>query len=575
MKHRKTPTLSLCMIVKNEEEFLGQCLESVRDIVDEMIIVDTGSEDRTVEIAESYGAKVYHHKWQGSFSEARNYGLQFATGDWILQMDADEALEKDDIPVIKKAIQSDVYNTIFVALLSRTAEGWGKHYFQRIFRRGKAYYEGIVHNQLKYEGAVLHSEIRIYHWGYNLSKERMKEKYHRTEMLLKKQLEEDATNPFTYCNYLRILRAQQRYDDVIREGRKALEICRDRMSEAHRQMLMYDTALCVMLTDREDESERMCRNVLADHPDNLDVLFLLGTILLNKKKFNEAIDVFSKFLKVKEKEKAHPQANQLIVDSYSFEHKVMVNISTSYYELGEYEKAKIAAEKAVKMNPEELSHQVALARVYCKLGYVEETTAIFDNIISGNMADSDFFIRWAALCTEYPRVGDRLKIIELGIDRHPDSDELRNSLAYAIYSEDPAEAEKEWKTAIEMNPDHIGAHAGLARLYANEGRHQELKKQVKIIIKKVKRRDIFKKVGGYCLHAQLYAEAIDLFSQYLDANPHDGEVLSDVATCYAKLGQYEAALFGYREAINLGFKNAELIKNMNIVMKFLEKAPAV
>ena len=262
------------MIVRNEEKFLGQCLESVKDVVDEMIIVDTGSEDRTVEIAESYGAGVYHHAWQGSFSEARNYGLQFATGDWILQMDADEALEKKDIPIIKKVIQSDRYNVILTALLSKTDEGWGKHYFQRIFRRGKAHYEGIVHNQLKFEGAALSTEIRIYHWGYNLSKEKMKEKYRRTERLLKKQLEEDQTNPFTYCNYLRVLRAQQRYDDVIREGRKALEICKGRMSEAHRQMVVYDTALCVMLTGKEDESESMCRDVLADHPNNLDLLFL-------------------------------------------------------------------------------------------------------------------------------------------------------------------------------------------------------------------------------------------------------------------------------------------------------------
>jgi len=65
----KKPTISLCMIVKDEEEFLAQCLESVKGVVDEMIIVDTGSKDRTIEIAKSYGAKVYEHPWQGSFSE--------------------------------------------------------------------------------------------------------------------------------------------------------------------------------------------------------------------------------------------------------------------------------------------------------------------------------------------------------------------------------------------------------------------------------------------------------------------------------------------------------------------------
>ena len=69
------PTLSLCLIVKDEEEFLPRCLDSVKDYVDEIIIVDTGSTDSTVEIAKRYGAKVYHHAWENSFSKARNYSL--------------------------------------------------------------------------------------------------------------------------------------------------------------------------------------------------------------------------------------------------------------------------------------------------------------------------------------------------------------------------------------------------------------------------------------------------------------------------------------------------------------------
>ncbi|MFN3480499.1 MAG: glycosyltransferase, partial [Thermodesulfovibrionales bacterium] len=83
-KTTKRPTLSLCMIVKNEERYLAQCLESVKGLVDEMIIVDTGSEDRTKEIAEIFGARVFEFQWNGDFSEARNFSLSKAEGDWIL-----------------------------------------------------------------------------------------------------------------------------------------------------------------------------------------------------------------------------------------------------------------------------------------------------------------------------------------------------------------------------------------------------------------------------------------------------------------------------------------------------------
>ena len=91
-------SISLCMIVRDEEEMLAACLESCREAVSEMIVVDTGSSDRTVEIAESFGARVLHFEWTGNFAEARNVGVDAATGDWILWLDADEQLEPGDAP---------------------------------------------------------------------------------------------------------------------------------------------------------------------------------------------------------------------------------------------------------------------------------------------------------------------------------------------------------------------------------------------------------------------------------------------------------------------------------------------
>lgn len=91
-----TPILSLCMIAKNEELHLARCLESVRGLANEMIVVDTGSTDRTVEIARSYGARVLHFTWQDDFSLARNYGLAAASGEWILALDADETIAARD-----------------------------------------------------------------------------------------------------------------------------------------------------------------------------------------------------------------------------------------------------------------------------------------------------------------------------------------------------------------------------------------------------------------------------------------------------------------------------------------------
>ncbi len=84
--------LSVCLITKNEEANLARCLESLRGLWDELIVVDTGSTDRTVEIAHSFGARLFHFTWQDDFSLARNFCISQATGDWILSIDADESI---------------------------------------------------------------------------------------------------------------------------------------------------------------------------------------------------------------------------------------------------------------------------------------------------------------------------------------------------------------------------------------------------------------------------------------------------------------------------------------------------
>jgi len=97
-------SISLCMIVKNEEYFLKSCLESIKDFVDEIIIVDTGSVDKTKEIAKTFTQLVYDFKWKDDFSLARNFSLQKATKDWILVLDADEKISERDFIRIKKLI---------------------------------------------------------------------------------------------------------------------------------------------------------------------------------------------------------------------------------------------------------------------------------------------------------------------------------------------------------------------------------------------------------------------------------------------------------------------------------------
>ncbi|MEC2873313.1 glycosyltransferase family 2 protein, partial [Bacillus cereus] len=101
----KEPIISLCMIVKNEESNIANCLKSAQGVVDEIIIVDTGSTDDTIAICETFNAKILNFKWNNSFAEARNFGLKQAKGDWILWLDADEEIDIEDGKKLKKCLK--------------------------------------------------------------------------------------------------------------------------------------------------------------------------------------------------------------------------------------------------------------------------------------------------------------------------------------------------------------------------------------------------------------------------------------------------------------------------------------
>ncbi|MEI6154124.1 MAG: glycosyltransferase, partial [Deltaproteobacteria bacterium] len=123
-------TLSLCMIVKNEEQHLIRCLLSATPVVDEMIVVDTGSTDRTKDIARAFGAKVFDFPWTNDFSEARNVSLSKATGDWILVLDADEVISALDYPAIEKIVKKKTAKPVAYTLNTRNytnevnSKGW-------------------------------------------------------------------------------------------------------------------------------------------------------------------------------------------------------------------------------------------------------------------------------------------------------------------------------------------------------------------------------------------------------------------------------------------------------------------
>lgn len=162
-------TISLCMIVKNEEKVLARCLESVRDIADEIVIVDTGSQDRTKEIASQFTDKVHDFEWIDDFAAARNYAFSLASMEYCMWLDADDVVlskDREEILQLKNALDPDTnvvmmkYHTSF----DENGVPTFSYYRERMIRNRAGFlWEGAVHEAISPRGKIVYSDAAITH----------------------------------------------------------------------------------------------------------------------------------------------------------------------------------------------------------------------------------------------------------------------------------------------------------------------------------------------------------------------------------------------------------------------------
>jgi Flp pilus assembly protein TadD len=271
------PRLSVVMIVRNEAHCLATCLESARAITDQFVVVDTGSSDSTVAIARGYGARVDTFPWCDDFAAARNHALQFADGDWILHLDADEELDAEGARRLRALVDADGegHDAIEVTLANycnaprawrwtpvdaNDAHARGKAGYLavgllRLFRNGRGFeyreavHENITASVLERGGRILRAaDIVIHHHGYDASPKRAKEKALFYLALAQKKRDDHPGDPKALCDF-----AEQAF-------------------------------ACGL----PDEAEHACRDVLALQPAHLEAGTLLANLLLNRGALPEA-----------------------------------------------------------------------------------------------------------------------------------------------------------------------------------------------------------------------------------------------------------------------------------------------
>lgn len=301
---KKDPTLSLCMIVKNEELFIGDCLASVRDLVDEIIVVDTGSTDRTIEIAESFGAKVFHHPWQGDFATARNVSLDHASGDWILVLDADEIIPGEGHVEIRQALRHSEnvgYALIIENLLGDVGSEYQTALIFRLFRnRPDIRYEGIIHEQAMLAAQrtglpVQNLTSRIIHRGYLEQHVEQRNKYQRNLEILLRQVEIEPENPYVFFNLGQTYKLLDRMSESEQAYLRCLSLLDEQQAPPTTPYWVtayFSLADLYRMTGEIEKGLKVADEALARYPDSPDVRFTRGLLLVDAERYPEAIEDF-------------------------------------------------------------------------------------------------------------------------------------------------------------------------------------------------------------------------------------------------------------------------------------------
>lgn len=217
-------TISLCMIVKNEEELLARCLDCVKDIVDEINIVDTGSTDRTVEIAKQYTDRVFFFEWIGNFAAARNESFKYATKEYILYLDADDVILEEDRRKLKELKQTldpavDSVSMYYDAGTDEYGNVTLRYRRNRLVRRDKNFkWVGDAHQYLSVHGKIINADISITH-------KKIRHSVGRTLNIYQKKLERgDVLTARDYFYFGNELRENGHYEKAIESYNRNIEM---------------------------------------------------------------------------------------------------------------------------------------------------------------------------------------------------------------------------------------------------------------------------------------------------------------------------------------------------------------
>lgn len=309
--------ISACVITKNEEKNIGRWLKNVKQIASEIIVVDTGSTDNTVKIAQEGGARIEHFTWINDFAAAKNYAIEKATGDWIIFLDADEYFSHQSISKVRECVEKYHSNRKIIGLACRLINinvdnnnSFIDSMSQiRVFRNLRSLrYEGEIHEHLVSKASSVKdmrfvTEIEIYHTGYSSSL--IQQKTERNAVFLEKQLAEEGESERLVVHLMDNYHARGKTEEALEYAKKAIKAKTRAVGMETEPYNVYISCL-VKLNRPFEELLEVLHEAQQTFPDNEEFLLLEGIFLFREGDYLSTEELFDKAKKV-EKEKAEKE----------------------------------------------------------------------------------------------------------------------------------------------------------------------------------------------------------------------------------------------------------------------------
>lgn len=340
-------TISVCMIVKNEEDVLDRALSSIKGIADEIIIVDTGSTDYTKQIAKKYTDQVYDFVWCNDFSKARNYSFSKATKDYCMWLDADDVVldkDKEDLLALKHSLSPDVsvvmmkYNTGF----DKEGHPTFTYYRERLLRREDNFrWSGFVHEAITPRGKVIYSDIAITHGKIKQSNPK------RNLQIFRSKLKEGVVfTPREIFYYARELYYHQQYEEAITEFKRFLNT-KHGWIENNITACQFLGYCYYQLRDMQEAITWLLNSMRYDLP-RAEVCCDLGKYFYEIHSYKQAIYWYAVALSCKRDDTS---GAFIVPDCYDY--IPCIQICLCYDHIGDYETANLYNELAGQVKPED------------------------------------------------------------------------------------------------------------------------------------------------------------------------------------------------------------------------------